>query len=1316
MFMFIPKVSSLVNTEVKYHVKEMEHYVVFYEEIIERKTTEKIKDQVEEIEEEGKKAEGWSTQAKDHPKEHYEQKKKVTKPIFLEELFRPRSLKPGDPESEVRKVLLYGSPGSGKTCISKAIAHKWALGEIMQEFEVIYVVPIRRVNTAKSKGPQGVTLKDMVAQLYFGERSDVEYEDLLTQVENDLNSPTTLLMFDGLDEAGEDARELVHSAEERLCKLLILTRPYNLQQIRARVDCQFECLGFNNQQLTNYIHKELRQDEASRLIRSLQQDRGMWETAHTPVTAHILCSLSKQHGTSIENPERRASRFQIYNDMTNFVWKRFEERPEARIAKKESIFEDLEKVAFEALKNGQMLIEQRIVERCATSTNTSKFFKESGFLLLVLEGQEYQFPHLTFQEFFAGKYIAKGLKNKGSDAEEQALEFFRKAKYNEKHDLTVSFAMHAFAEGRSKFALREMLSIIDDDPVEVLGIQHFLLKMRVLESTIEEANEEDLRDILNDEQGIILAEGARQLLENTIKDTLIREIVVEKFQNLPCVLEQFSQVLNNVVNEAKTMLRCRHDLTQMEMEKIEHVLKLARHSTRQSDVIIQFVVLPSEEADGCCSSEECWRRLNSVIQQMPQHAREILQTLTNKCYDEDADMRRHAMETIGYVLEGAPHHASELPAALAKGCGDKESDVRRTAIDAISRIVAVAPHYTGELLQILEEKCGDKESDVRRTAIAAISRIVAVAPHYTGELLQILEEKCGDKESDVRRTAIEAISRIVAVAPHCAGELLTILGKKAGDEIPDVRFAAMEAIGRVVVAAPNHVNKFPPMLAKGCSDNESDVRQTAIDAFGRIVAALPYDAGVLLPILREKCNDLESDVRRAVMDAIGRILPVVPHYAGEILQILQEKCDDKDTGVCFAAIEAISRVSAKVPQHAGEILPTLTKKCDDDEADVRRMAINAISCLVGTASQHAGKILPTLTKKCDDDEAAVRSAAINAISRVVVAVPDDAGEVLVVLKERMEDKTSDVRFVAMEAIGRVLAAAPNHADELMPTLTKGGGNENSGVRRAVMEAIGRVVTAIPRHANKLVSTLTKGCCDEDWGVRRAVMEAIGRIVAGDSKHADKLMPRLMEGCGDQMSDVRLAAMEAISRIVATDPQLSGELIPMLTKGGGEYWGVRVAAIKAIGCVVAAKPEYAGKLMPTLVEKCGDEDLDVRSAARTVLNEMKPEEIISSLSSSWTDNSELSFFFVQNPFTVNPFPKSDTVSLVFHATSSQKINTHVHQSIDQFRCSLRREFEKKFPGLLSALERSELVQIDSERPRKVRWWRRLFRFPIHCYLY
>ena len=56
---------SLFKTEVGYNVKDMEHYVVLYEEIIERRTIERREDLVNERE-----VEGSSTQKKDHAREH----------------------------------------------------------------------------------------------------------------------------------------------------------------------------------------------------------------------------------------------------------------------------------------------------------------------------------------------------------------------------------------------------------------------------------------------------------------------------------------------------------------------------------------------------------------------------------------------------------------------------------------------------------------------------------------------------------------------------------------------------------------------------------------------------------------------------------------------------------------------------------------------------------------------------------------------------------------------------------------------------------------------------------------------------------------------------------------------------------------------------------------------------------------------------------------------------------------------------------------------------------------------------------------------
>ena len=45
----------------------------------------------------------------------------------------------------------------------------------------------------------------------------------------------------------------------------------------------------------------------------------------------------------------------MYNDMKNYIWKRFKEKPVERNIKRCDLFDDLERIAFEGFRNGQIL-------------------------------------------------------------------------------------------------------------------------------------------------------------------------------------------------------------------------------------------------------------------------------------------------------------------------------------------------------------------------------------------------------------------------------------------------------------------------------------------------------------------------------------------------------------------------------------------------------------------------------------------------------------------------------------------------------------------------------------------------------------------------------------------------------------------------------------------------------------------------------------------------------------------------------------------------------------------------------------------------
>ena len=1279
---------SLFEEGSRKHVKDMKHHLVISEEIVEERRIES-RDATDESVQRVEAREEWpSNRGRDQAREYYEQRMRVTKAIALDDLFKRRSLKAGDLESEARRVLIYGNPGSGKTCITKVIAHKWALGEMAREFSAVYVVPVRVLNGAESKGQQWTSLEGAISQICFSKRKrPSEYEELVHQIEVELDDPSTLLVVDGLDEADDHAREIVSTIWERSCMVLFLSRPYNMRSIETRVDMRVECLGFNDHQLQDFIESELTEGEATRLVASLQQSPAMWEMAHIPVTAHILCSLSRDHGTATEERGRRVSIFQIYNDMANYVWKRFKEKPTARNIKRCDLFDDLERIAFEALRIGRILIPQRLVTQYATSTDAAGTFKESGLLLLVLEGQQYQFPHLTFQEYFAGRYIAKNLRRKGSDEKIRVLDFIQEEKYNQKHALTLSFAMHANAQGRNKNALHEMLSIVNDEPIEILGIQHFLLTMQVLEASLEEAEKSDLKTLVKDEEAIRIANGARKLLDCTMHNVLVRQVVVGKLEKCTRVLEEYPTILDDIADEAKHLLASSDRFTWKTEEKIRNVLKLSKHSPKHMEEIKQLLLQLAKKAKEWCGAQECTRSFECFVTELPQLAGDLMPLLEKGCSDINPSVRRGVIEAVGRAVKSAPQLAGDLMPLLERCCDDEDLWVRRGVMVVVRQVVKSAPQLVGDLMPLLERCCGDREYTVRGEAIETLGQVVKSSPQLAGDFLPMLVRGCGDRDIGVREGAIEAVGRAVKSAPQLAGDLMPLLERCCDDEDLWVRRGVMVVVRQVVKSAPQLTDDLLPMLVRGCGDREYEVRCKAIETLGQVVKSSPQLAGDFLPMLVRGCGDGEWDVRGETMHAVRLFIESALQLAGELLPMLVRGCDDLHWRVRRITMNTVYWLLGSAPHLADDLLPMLVRGCSDENLWVRKSAIEAVGRVVESAPHLADDLLPMLMRGCGDKDYLVRQSAMGALGRVVELAPQLTDDLMPLLERGCSDENLFVRKSAIEAVGRVVESAPHLADDLLPMLVRGCGDKDSRVRERVMYVVGRVVKRTPHLADDLLPMLVRGCGDEESRVRKWAIEAVERVVESAPHLADDLLPMLRRGCGDKKSSVRRNAMEAADGVLESVPHLADDLIPLLERGCFDIdKELRVSAIKAVGQVIELAPQLAGRLLPKLVMCCFDEDFDVYRKALTTLDSMDLNVVIpSAISISSTHRTDFFVIFIRNILTLSVPTKEGKVSVLLHNIVSEGIGTFAREDLVVFLQHLRKGVDWIFPGLMESLE-------------------------------
>ncbi|XP_068725741.1 protein NLRC3-like [Montipora capricornis] len=307
-----------------------------------------------------------------------------------------------------RTVLIEGDPGMGKTTYCQKLAYDWAMKreEWDKSFPEIDVLLLLRCRDIKTDIWEAID--DQILPLDI----DKEVKEWFFKFIRE-NQSKVLLVLDGLDEVDSSkvdmCNDLLESKILPNCHIVITSRHEAGKRVRRYCDTLWEIIGFTFEDAKSYIRKYFKGMEhlANELLEQLYFG-DLRQLTRNPLNTALLCILCEDF-EGVLPPERT----QLYTEMVRCVLLRYEKRNRSSSGSDADLLEiykddlvQLGCMALQSLRKGELFFDEN--EFKGISSNLIKF----GFLSIQSGGSKrkpslrFGFLHKTFQEFFAGFYLA----------------------------------------------------------------------------------------------------------------------------------------------------------------------------------------------------------------------------------------------------------------------------------------------------------------------------------------------------------------------------------------------------------------------------------------------------------------------------------------------------------------------------------------------------------------------------------------------------------------------------------------------------------------------------------------------------------------------------------------------------------------------------------------------------------------------------------------------------------------------------------------------------------------------------------------------
>ncbi|XP_072182154.1 uncharacterized protein [Diadema setosum] len=335
-----------------------------------------------------------------------------------------------------KHILIQGEGGVGKTTLCAKIAWDWCQDRILQDLEMVIVIPLRDVTVDKTVGG--------IVERYLSDSNEATATQIDAYISTNLRK--VLLVFDGFDEfnskiEGKSSSEVIRILgleQYESCKVIVTSRPWRTDEFKlykslAVAYTFISVEGFNKENLSTYIRRYFRIRDRDALAESLlnfmdENDVIRCNMAPFPIYCAMLCLMWNDFSEERRKGLQKMQTFsEILGEMITFLKEHYASKFCENL-QTQNIPEDIEEAstAIQAISETALygLLERKLAfpeqkfKMCHVAMETCC---KVGILTIEKDidrkrrrdanhpssfvASTVSFPHKLFQEYIAGVHI-----------------------------------------------------------------------------------------------------------------------------------------------------------------------------------------------------------------------------------------------------------------------------------------------------------------------------------------------------------------------------------------------------------------------------------------------------------------------------------------------------------------------------------------------------------------------------------------------------------------------------------------------------------------------------------------------------------------------------------------------------------------------------------------------------------------------------------------------------------------------------------------------------------------------------------------------